>query len=103
MRIELVKKGIQNGNPVSNYALIIIDYNMPGMLGTEVATRICKLYKDAQITQPKLFCCTSEQGDHFTAAVFAAGMLGILNKPLRMDQLKIILDREIPDDIVVWL
>lgn len=41
-RIELLK----NGSEI-NYSLVLIDYNMPGMLGTEVAAKICKLYAEA--------------------------------------------------------
>ena len=76
-RIELVKKAIS-----PNYRLILIDYNMPNMPGTEVATRICALYKEARIQHPKLFCCTSEEGEKFNQAVLASGMLGTLSKPL---------------------
>ena len=41
-RIATAKEGIQ-----TNYKLILIDYNMPQMMGTEVATRIYKLYEEA--------------------------------------------------------
>ena len=35
-----------------NYSLILIDYNMPSMLGTEVATHICKLYPYGSTARP---------------------------------------------------
>ena len=41
-RILLVNQG-----KAKIYELIIIDYNMPQMPGTEVATRICSLYEEA--------------------------------------------------------
>ena len=43
-RINMLKDG--HGK---NYNLILIDYNMPDMLGTEVAVRICKMYREANI------------------------------------------------------
>ena len=52
-----------------DYDLILIDYNMPSMMGTEVATQIYKLYREAQLWPPKIYCCTSEEGEDFDRAI----------------------------------
>ena len=56
-RIEQIK---DSEMAVSNYKIIFIDYNMPQMLGTEVACKIIHMCTDAQVEQPKMFCCTAE-------------------------------------------
>ena len=45
---------------VSNYKIIFIDYHMPQMLGTVVASTIIRMCTDAQVERPKMFCCTAE-------------------------------------------
>ena len=76
-RITSVKMGKS-----SDYSLVLIDYNMPQMMGTEVAIEIYKLYKEAQLEAPKIYCCTSEEGEDFDRAIRESGMLGSLQKPI---------------------
>lgn len=45
---------------VENYKLILIDYNMPGMLGTEVAIQIRSLYALTEFKLPRMYCFSSD-------------------------------------------
>ena len=74
---------------VRNYKIIFIDYNMPHMMGTEVASKINKLCTDAQVELPKIFCCSAEElTSEFKKSVTDAGMKGTLSKPIEYETLK---------------
>ena len=85
-RIKLVK---QSQGAIVNFKIIFIDYNLPQMLGTEVASKIIKLCKNHQVELPKMFCCTAEDDSvQLQKSVIEAGIKRTLRKPINYGDLK---------------
>ena len=73
------------------YALVLMDVNMPRMDGIEATMKIRRL--PGRQGQPLIFGLTGDMTRETRSACLAAGMQEVLPKPLRIPQLKAVIDR----------
>ena len=71
--------------------LIISDYNMPEMDGLEATQRICSEFPKGQ--RPEIVAMTANARPQDVQECLAAGMDGVLTKPVSVDELRGILEK----------
>lgn len=81
-RILAFKRGL-----APMYKLVLLDYAMPEMNGTEVSLAIHKLFKDINQKAPFICCFTAYAEPSFQYNSFNAGMDAFMTKPLQNDEL----------------
>ena len=78
------------------YKIILLDYSMPELDGPEVAMRIRRLFQSNPLLEedavPFICCCTAYDEASFKRQALAAGMDQFMTKPLKLDELKQILE-----------
>lgn len=90
-RMELMRIG-----KAQMYKIILLDYSMPELDGPEVAMRIRRLFQSNPLLEedavPFICCCTAYDEASFKRQALAAGMDQFMTKPLKLDELKQILE-----------
>ena len=71
-----------------------MDCDMPGMDGFEAAQEIQKLIENEEIEPIQIFALTGYNDDTISKKCFAAGMRGVLTKPIETDKLMDLLGKE---------
>ncbi|MCB1984959.1 MAG: response regulator [Burkholderiales bacterium] len=81
--LELMHRAFSNGNP---YQLAILDMNMPGMNGLQLAD---KIHADANLSQTRMLLLTSSycHTDEVERLRHRLGILRCVNKPVRQQEL----------------
>lgn len=80
--IEIVK------SQAAEICLIITDNYMPGILGIQAAPQIRKHYAEKKIPQIPIFCVSADETAQFKDECKAAGMDGLLRKPIDFAKFK---------------
>jgi CheY-like chemotaxis protein len=71
---------------------ILLDVQMPVMNGIETALRVCQAYPDGH-NRPPMVAATAEAAEGDREACLAAGMIDLVEKPHRLEMLRLALDR----------
>ena len=87
--LELVRRG--------PYDLVLADLQMPGMDGFELAGRIRSREKDERLSRTPILAVTASAFGDLEASARAAGMDGLIAKPVGIEQLRAILDTWLKD------
>ncbi|MBI3367873.1 MAG: response regulator, partial [Burkholderiales bacterium] len=74
-------------------SLVLMDLQMPGMDGLEAARRLRELQREKRWPGAPIIALTAHAGDADRVACLAAGMDGVLTKPLSIDTLRLTLRR----------
>ena len=77
-----------------HYDLVLMDIQMPQMDGIEATRQICQLYRRSD--RPKIVALTANAFGDEKAICFEAGMDGYLAKPVRPQDLDLVLKRHLP-------
>lgn len=75
------------------YDLIFLDVQMPEMDGYEAARRICEKWAENEFARPRMIAMTGNamQGDR--EKCLEAGMDDYISKPVRVEEIKAMLER----------
>ena len=87
--LELVRRG--------PYDLVLADLQMPEMDGFELARRIRGRENDEQLARTPILAVTASAFEDVEACAHAAGMDGLITKPVGVEQLRAILDAWLKD------
>ena len=89
----LAKNGIQVLNKMDkqDYDLILMDIQMPGMDGI-TATKLIRAHY-APEKQPAIYALTADTADEGLDRYMAAGMNGMLSKPIQVDDLRRVIEK----------
>jgi signal transduction histidine kinase/CheY-like chemotaxis protein len=68
--------------------LVLMDLQMPGMDGLEATRRLLALQREGRWPGAPIVALTAHASDTDRSACLAAGMLGVLTKPLSLDRLQ---------------
>ncbi len=85
---------------VRQFSLILLDCHMPGMDGYQVARTIRKQERDSQRHQPIIAISAAVEPGHVQLCM-ESGMDGVLKKPLRLNELKSIIEARCDVDVVM--
>ncbi len=92
-RVDIVGNGEEALSAVrrQSYDLVLMDVQMPEMDGLEATQRICLEFpKDAR---PEIVAMTANARPQDVQECLAAGMDGVLTKPVSVDELRALLER----------
>ncbi len=87
--LELVRRG--------SYDLVLADLQMPGMDGFELARRIRRRENDERLARTPILAVTASAFEDEEARAHAAGMDGLIAKPVGIERLRAILDAWLKD------
>ena len=90
MAVHQIKSDIQKYGKLS-YDLILMDFNMPIMDGSEATKQIRDFLYENKIVQPLIIGVTGHTESEYISRALDSGMNQVLSKPLNGNKLKIIL------------
>ena len=79
-----------------NYDLILMDVSMPGMDGLETTTQLRAQEREKQVSRVPIVALTAHAMAGDRERFIAAGMDDYIAKPLRRDDLRVVLDDWLP-------
>jgi CheY-like chemotaxis protein len=74
-----------------SYDLVLMDVQMPEMDGLEATRRICQEFPTGQ--RPEIIAMTAHARPEDLQECLAAGMDGMLTKPMSIDKLRLLLEK----------
>ncbi len=94
-KVDVVSNGIEALAALDSkvYDLIFLDVRMPEMDGYEAARRICGKWAGKEAQRPRIIAMTGNAMQSDREKCLAAGMDAYISKPVRIEELKVIIER----------